>query len=151
MVGLLEVLDRPSEVLLPRDSASHPELAAEPLARLVQHDPVTASGQGANVQEASTLASEFSGAGFQSAPTPYPANADNASEIRHKAPGALIWPYNFNLTGDFVTDVLAHSNYIRSLNDPNPLDAPYLEIQTASLKHFSIGKVSIVRSGRSGL
>jgi peptide/nickel transport system substrate-binding protein len=62
------------------------------------HIDVTSSNQGANVQEASTLASGYSQAGFQSIPTPYPAAADNASEIRHKAPGALIWPYNFSLT-----------------------------------------------------
>ena len=62
------------------------------------HIDVTSSAQGANVQEAQTVASNWSTAGFQSAPTPYPAGADNATEIRHKSPGALIWPYNFSQT-----------------------------------------------------
>jgi peptide/nickel transport system substrate-binding protein len=59
---------------------------------------VTSSNQGANVEESSTVAAQWSGAGFQSRPTPYPAIAENATEIRHKAPGALIWPYNFSPT-----------------------------------------------------
>ena len=59
---------------------------------------VTSSNQGANVQESQTVASQWTNAGFQSRPTPYPAIAENATEIRHKAPGALIWPYNFTLT-----------------------------------------------------
>jgi peptide/nickel transport system substrate-binding protein len=59
---------------------------------------VTSSNQGANVEEASTVAAQWSGAGYQSRPTPYPAIAENAPEIRHKAPGALIWPYNFSPT-----------------------------------------------------
>lgn len=56
---------------------------------------VTASGQGANVQEAQAVAAMWSVAGFQSTPTPYPAGAENASEIRHRNPGGLIWPWNF--------------------------------------------------------
>jgi len=59
---------------------------------------VTSSSQGANVQEAQTIASQWSTAGFQSRPTPYPAAAENATEIRHNQKGALIWPYNFSLT-----------------------------------------------------
>ncbi len=59
---------------------------------------VTSSNQGANVEESSTVAAQWSAAGYQSRPTPYPAIAENASEIRHKAPGALIWPYNFSPT-----------------------------------------------------
>jgi peptide/nickel transport system substrate-binding protein len=59
---------------------------------------VTASGQGANVQEAQTVASQWTTAGFQSRPTPYPAAAENATEIRHNQKGALIWPYNFSPT-----------------------------------------------------
>jgi peptide/nickel transport system substrate-binding protein len=59
---------------------------------------VTASSQGANVQEAQTVASQWGNAGFESRPTPYPAAAENALEIRHNQKGALIWPYNFSLT-----------------------------------------------------
>lgn len=59
---------------------------------------VTSSNQGANVEESTTVAAQWSAAGFQSRPTPYPAIAENATEIRHKAPGALIWPYNFSPT-----------------------------------------------------
>ena len=62
------------------------------------HIDVTASGQGANVQEATTVAGNWASAGFQSAPTPYPAAADNAAEIRHSQKGALIWPWNFSYT-----------------------------------------------------
>jgi peptide/nickel transport system substrate-binding protein len=58
---------------------------------------VTASGQGDNVTEAVTVAGHWSAAGFQSSPTPYPANADNAAEIRHSTKGALIWPWNFTV------------------------------------------------------
>lgn len=58
---------------------------------------VTASAQGANVQEATTVAANWSAAGFVSNPTPYPPAAENASEIRHKTPGALIWPWNFGI------------------------------------------------------
>jgi peptide/nickel transport system substrate-binding protein len=59
---------------------------------------VTSSSQGANVEESTTVASQWTAAGFQSRPTPYPASAENATEIRHKSPGSLIWPYNFTLT-----------------------------------------------------
>ena len=59
---------------------------------------VTSSNQGANIEEASTVAAQWSAAGYQSRPTPYPAIAENAPELRHKAPGALIWPYNFSPT-----------------------------------------------------
>src|SRR5262245_65976182 len=59
---------------------------------------VTASNQGSNVKEAETIAAQWSAAGFTSRPTPYPAAAANASEIRHRNPGALIWPYNFSPT-----------------------------------------------------
>jgi peptide/nickel transport system substrate-binding protein len=59
---------------------------------------VTASNQGGNVKEAETVAAQWAAAGFLSKPTPYPAAAANAAEIRHKNPGALIWPYNFSPT-----------------------------------------------------
>ena len=59
---------------------------------------MTSSNQGANVEESTTVAAQWSAAGYQSRPTPYPAIAENASEIRHKSPGALIWPYNFSPT-----------------------------------------------------
>jgi hypothetical protein len=40
--------------------------------------------------------------------------------------------YNFGLTGSFVTDVLQHASNVLSLGDSNPLDAPYVEVQSAS-------------------
>jgi peptide/nickel transport system substrate-binding protein len=57
---------------------------------------VTVSGD--NEGEASALAGQWSADGFLSVPTPYPNIAQNASEIRHTIPGALIWPYNFSQT-----------------------------------------------------
>jgi len=59
---------------------------------------VTASGQGDNVQEAQVVAGHWSAAGFQSSPTPYPAAAENAAEIRHAMKGGLIWPWNFSVS-----------------------------------------------------
>lgn len=62
------------------------------------HIDVTASGQGDNVIEATTVAGQWSQSGFESRPTPYPANAENAAEIRHNNPGGLIWPWNFSVS-----------------------------------------------------
>jgi peptide/nickel transport system substrate-binding protein len=58
---------------------------------------VTASGQGDNVQEATAIAGGWSASGFQSKPTPYPANlaTEAAGQVRHTIPGALLWPWNF--------------------------------------------------------
>jgi peptide/nickel transport system substrate-binding protein len=58
---------------------------------------VTASGQGDNVAEATTVAGQWSASGFLSKPTPYPANlaTEAAGQVRHSIPGALIWPWNF--------------------------------------------------------
>jgi peptide/nickel transport system substrate-binding protein len=59
---------------------------------------VMASGQGDNVTEAVTVAGQWSASGFQSQPIPYPANAENAAEIRHNMKGSLIWPWNFTVS-----------------------------------------------------
>jgi peptide/nickel transport system substrate-binding protein len=58
---------------------------------------VTPSGQGDNVAEATAIAGQWSASGFQSKPTPYPANlaTEAAGEVRHSIPGALLWPWNF--------------------------------------------------------
>ena len=58
---------------------------------------VTASGQGDNVAEATAIAGQWSASGFQSRPTPYPANlaTEAAGEVRHSSPGALLGPWNF--------------------------------------------------------
>jgi peptide/nickel transport system substrate-binding protein len=62
------------------------------------HFDVMASGQGDNVTEATTVAGQWTQSGFESKPTPYPANAENAAEIRHNMPNGLIWPWNFSVS-----------------------------------------------------
>jgi peptide/nickel transport system substrate-binding protein len=57
---------------------------------------LTASGQGDNVREIEAIASQWSsGAGLQARPTPYPAGADNAAELRATPRGGVMWPWNF--------------------------------------------------------
>ncbi|MEA2639252.1 MAG: peptide/nickel transport system substrate-binding protein [Chloroflexota bacterium] len=53
---------------------------------------VTSSGQPKNVQEIEAIAAQYSVFGMQVAPTPYPASASNASEIRMTFKGFLVWP-----------------------------------------------------------
>jgi len=53
---------------------------------------ITASNQPKNVQEASAVAAQYTAFGIPSNPTPYPAAAQNAVEIRHTYKGFLIWP-----------------------------------------------------------
>lgn len=56
---------------------------------------VTSSTPGANVQEATLVASQWSTAGLQSKPTPYPPGAD-AREAKHDMQGAVVWPWSFS-------------------------------------------------------
>src|SRR5205823_1316113 len=53
---------------------------------------ITASNQPKNVQEASAVAAQYTAFGMPSNPTPYPAAAANATDIRHIYKGFLIWP-----------------------------------------------------------
>ncbi len=55
---------------------------------------IIASNQPKNVQEVEAVAGQFSALGIQAVPAPYPAAANNASEIRMTYRGWLIWPAN---------------------------------------------------------
>lgn len=61
---------------------------------------VTVDGQGDNVKEAETVAAQWSAAGFQSRPTPYPAGVggEEARKIRHSIQGVMLWPWNFGFS-----------------------------------------------------
>jgi len=53
---------------------------------------ITSSNQPKNVQESAAVAAQYTAFGIPSAPSPYPAAAVNATEIRHTYKGMLIWP-----------------------------------------------------------
>jgi peptide/nickel transport system substrate-binding protein len=107
------------------------------------HIDVTASNQGGNVQEASSVASQFAAAGFQSVPTPYPAQASNATEIRHTQPGAPIWPYNFSQTviKTFTqSEVGTEAQRWRGGNYSGWVNQPYEDGYTKLLNTFDTGE-----------
>lgn len=59
------------------------------------HIDVTSSSSGANVQEATLVASQWSAVGLQSIPTPYGPGVD-ARETKHDMQGAVVWPWSFS-------------------------------------------------------
>ena len=57
---------------------------------------VTSSSGGSNVQEATTIAAQWSEAGLVSRPTPYSSSVD-AREAKHDMQGVVVWPWNFSI------------------------------------------------------
>jgi PEP-CTERM motif len=51
--------------------------------------------------------------------------------------------YSFTMPSDSITGLLAQASYIRAIGDTNPLDVPYLEIQTG----HQISNVSVSLNG----
>jgi ABC-type transport system substrate-binding protein len=51
---------------------------------------------GANVQEATAVAAQWTAAGLQSSPTPYSSSVD-ARQVKHEMQGAVLWPWNFSI------------------------------------------------------
>jgi peptide/nickel transport system substrate-binding protein len=57
---------------------------------------VMSSSGGANVQEATAVAAQWTAAGAQSSPTPYSTSVD-ARQVKHEMQGAVVWPWNFSI------------------------------------------------------
>jgi hypothetical protein len=53
--------------------------------------------------------------------------------------------YAFTMTGDVISDMIAHFNLAQSLNDNNPQDSPYFELQT----EVPISNVQVMLNGHS--
>src|SRR3989442_9883882 len=80
---------------------------------------ITASNQPKNVQEASAVAAQYTAFGMPSTPTPYPAAAANASELRHTYKGFLIWPassFSNALDGFSSASIGTEANRYRGAN-----------------------------------
>jgi peptide/nickel transport system substrate-binding protein len=59
---------------------------------------VSATGQGSNVQEIETVASQWQSAGFRASVVPLPPQAANLDERKNTVAGAFVWPWSPNLT-----------------------------------------------------
>src|SRR5205807_6245342 len=54
---------------------------------------VSATGQGSNVQEIETVASQWQSAGFHASPVPLPPQAANLDERKNTVAGGFVWPW----------------------------------------------------------
>jgi len=59
---------------------------------------LSATGQGSNVQEIETVASQWQTVGFRASPVPIPPQAANFDERRANVRGGFLWPWSLSLT-----------------------------------------------------